>query len=227
MSHYCAIVFSHTPDEVDDLLAPYCECVEAGSPYAVFVKDPDADVDRFTKKRGYWHNPDGKWDWYALGNRWKGTLKLKPGKSGEYGPLNKYDDPSELRPGYCDRALASDLDFSRDEEAYKTALRRWEALVEGAKVEKTDGDMPISPYKPEYYINEYGSKEFYAECGSMFVPYAFITADGKWHAGGNVGWFGMDDSTVEKKRKYREEFYEYLKTACEQGLIASMIDLHT
>ena len=39
MSHFNTLVFSHTPDEVDDLLAPFCECVEPYSPYAVFVKD--------------------------------------------------------------------------------------------------------------------------------------------------------------------------------------------
>jgi hypothetical protein len=26
---------------------------------------------------GYWHNPNGHWDWYELGGRWTGTLKLK------------------------------------------------------------------------------------------------------------------------------------------------------
>lgn len=27
---------------------------------------------------GYWENPNAKWDWYAIGGRWSGLLKLKP-----------------------------------------------------------------------------------------------------------------------------------------------------
>ena len=36
MSHLNTLVFSHTPEQVDDLLAPFNECVEPGSPYGVF-----------------------------------------------------------------------------------------------------------------------------------------------------------------------------------------------
>ena len=39
MSHFNVAVFSHTPDEVDALLAPFIEQVEPYSPYAVFEED--------------------------------------------------------------------------------------------------------------------------------------------------------------------------------------------
>ena len=48
MSHFNVAVFSHTPDEVDALLAPFIEQVEAGSPYAVFEEDEDYEVDAVT-----------------------------------------------------------------------------------------------------------------------------------------------------------------------------------
>lgn len=38
---------------------------------------------------GYTHNPDAKWDWYAIGNRWSGYLLGKDGH--EYNEL-KFDD---------------------------------------------------------------------------------------------------------------------------------------
>ena len=41
MSHFNVAVFSHTPDEVDTLLAPFIEQVEPYSPYAVFEEDED------------------------------------------------------------------------------------------------------------------------------------------------------------------------------------------
>jgi len=42
------------------------------------------------KENGEWHefstyNPDSKWDWYLLGGRWSGMIKLKEGKTGDVG----------------------------------------------------------------------------------------------------------------------------------------------
>ena len=51
MSHFNVAVFSHTPDEVDALLAPFIEQVEPYSPYAVFEEDEDYEVDAATGKQ--------------------------------------------------------------------------------------------------------------------------------------------------------------------------------
>ncbi len=227
MSHFSTLVFSHTPEQVDELLAPFNECVNASSPYGVFEDDSDADVDKTTGRNGYWRNPNAKWDWYELGGRWRGTLKLIDGKRGEFAPLTKYDDPARNRPGYCDRALAADIDFSRDEDAYQRALRRWEIMVEGVEstLEEKE-DFTLRLYKPEYYLRRYNNKEFYAEFESGSVPYAYVSEDGVWHCAGRMGWFGCDDVNYENLRKYVEEFNEYLALAVQQGLLVSMMDLH-
>lgn len=226
MSHFNTIVFSHTPEEVDSLLEPFCESVEAGSPYAVFEEDEEGNMDEQTSKKGFWHNPNATWDWYEWAGRWRGLLKLKANAQGESAPLGKYDDPARNRPGYCDRAPASSLDFSRDEMAYRKSLRRWEVLVEGATPTDEEKETFFFAFKPEYYINRYGSKEFFAEYESSSIPYAFVTADGEWHSCGRMGWFGCDDSSLESIQQYHKEFIAYLEEACKQGLYASMMDLH-
>lgn len=38
-------------------------------------EEPDED----TGKLGYWHNPNARWDWYAVGGRWSDRLMLKDG----------------------------------------------------------------------------------------------------------------------------------------------------
>ena len=226
MSHFNTLVFSHTPDEVDDLLAPFCECVEPYSPYAVFVKDEECDIDKASGRKGYWMNPDAKFDWYCCPGRWRSTLKLKAGKTGVRAPLGKYDDPACDRLGYCDRALVADLDTSRDEKAYLKALRRWEIVVEGAKPTPEEQKEQFLVYKPEFYLQRYGDKEFYAQYESSFIPYAFVSADGQFRACGRMGWFGCDNSTRESMEEYWTEFNAYLEEARKQGLIASMMDLH-
>lgn len=226
MSHFNTLVFSHTPDEVDDLLAPFCECVEPGSPYAEFEEDEEGELDEITGKKGYWSNPNARWDWYEWAGRWRSALKLKEGKTCERAPLNKYDKPENDRPGYCDRALASDIDISRNEAAYQKALRRWEIMVESADPTPEEKKELLFLYKPEFYLKRYGDKEFYAQYESSFVPYAFISVDGEWHGCGRMGWFGCDDSTRESMEKYWTEFNAYLEGASSQGLIVSMMDLH-
>jgi hypothetical protein len=130
MSHFNVAVFSHSPDEVDALLAPFIEQVEPYSPYAVFEEDEDYEVDAATGKQGHWYNPNARWDWYCVGGRWRGQLKLLEGKTGRYGSDCTSDEQEMLPKGRCDSARVQDCDFSQDEEAYKKALPH---MIESAK----------------------------------------------------------------------------------------------
>lgn len=229
MSHYNVAVFTRngTQDELETLLAPYDEDVEPDSPYAEFEEDEDGELDEATGKRGYWSNPNAKWDWFVWGGRFRAWLKLKPGKTGENAPFDRYDKPFDYPSGCYDRALAADIDLSRDDDAYKRALRHWEVVVEGAKKTNAEkADFSLQLFKPEYYIRRYDYKEFYADCMSSRVPYAYLTADGEWRSPGRMGWFGCDDVAYAAFTEYIQGFREYLKTAAEQGLTASVMDLH-
>lgn len=56
------------------------------------------------------YNPDSKWDWYQLGGRWTGFLKLKEGSDGEVGEHSLVSE-RRAKPGYADAALKKDIDF--------------------------------------------------------------------------------------------------------------------
>ena len=64
MSHFSVAVFSRTPGDVEELLAPFIEQVDADSPYAEFVESTDCDFDEDAKAKGYWRNPNARWDWW-------------------------------------------------------------------------------------------------------------------------------------------------------------------
>ncbi len=58
---------------------------------------------------GSWHeystyNPNSKWDWYQLGGRWSGLIKLKPGKNGKKGKAGVGDNEVGI-----DQALKGDI----------------------------------------------------------------------------------------------------------------------
>lgn len=85
---------------------------------------------------GSWENPNRKWDWYQVGGRWSGKLKLKPGANGLTG------DPGLMGSRFAegnrtDQARKGDIDWigMRDEEGAK-AKERWEhaqAITGGEK----------------------------------------------------------------------------------------------
>ena len=226
MSHFTVAVFSHSIDEIDELLAPYNEVVDADSTFAEFVEDDDGKFDETFQKKGYWHNPDARWDWYTIGGRWRGHLKLLPGKSGTYGPGYTEEERKNLDPGRCDSALVSDCDLSRDEAAYQRALRFWEVAVEKKPMTEEEKKQFIVIYNDKYYRERYSSKESFAEHESAFSTYAFLTADGEWHETGHMGWWGVDNATQESLECYMKEFQAYLTEAREKGLLLTIVDCH-
>lgn len=89
---------------------------------------------------GYWENPNAKWDWYSLGGRWTGFLKLKPGKGGKVGRPGVQTDPAEY--GWVDQARAGDVDWEgMRAAAVEKSLPNFDrafALVNGRKVPSWD-----------------------------------------------------------------------------------------
>lgn len=57
-------------------------------------------------------NPNAKWDWYQVGGRWSGFLKLKTGAKGELGERSLLDNSPDTRAGYADVARKGDVDFA-------------------------------------------------------------------------------------------------------------------
>ncbi len=74
-------------------------------------------------------NPNRKWDWYQVGGRWSGFLKLKPefvgqGENGDRSWTNRDEAISVLQ---CDSALKGQIDFEgmRKEDG-DAAAKRWD-----------------------------------------------------------------------------------------------------
>ena len=208
MSHFSVHIFTHhgTESELESLLEPFCEVVEPGDPYAVFEPDdnPHASVNPETGERGWWVNPNARWDWWQKGGRWRDGLRLKTGETAE-------------------EARVRDLNLSPDTKAVKDAGGFWEHAVNGAPLE---GDKPIFTFKPEYYTDRYGTKENYVRAVTSGAPYAFITPDGEWHETGKMGWFGVDDATAATLTKFQAEWEAFVTDPDNQDLFVTVIDCH-
>jgi len=239
MSHYTVSVLHRADQDIDELLAPYDENLEV-EPYMVYTREAairqakehwaaeslagKTDDEIFNMfSDGYvkddeqnlysTYNPDAKWDWYSVGGRWGGSLKLKQDARADYGGSDAVDE-----------ARIADIDFSPDEEAYKRALRFWEVAVEGDK--QREGEDFFIFYKPEYYLEYYGTKEKYAKYTSQWSSFAVVTPDGKWHEPGQMGWFGMSNTTANSQRDWNEHFMERFIESADGDLIITVVDCH-
>lgn len=236
MSHFTVAVFTRTDDheELEALLDPFNECTEEKE-YLEFQPCPKTKeeveakyevekenyedfedfllhyygyrVNEATGEYGYTCNPNAKWDWWQIGGRWGGLLKIK-------------------KDGACDNsAKVADVDFTPDQNAYNKAIRFWEVVVEGKeRLPHENKEDFFHFYKPEYYIQYYGTKEAYAESCSCFSTYAFLTADGEWVGKGDMGWFGMGTDTGESAREYQKKLDKYI--ADHPELYITIIDCH-
>lgn len=104
-----------------------------------FAKDYHGSNGRDPEKGryGHWENPNRKWDWYQVGGRWSGLLKLKPGADGAVGETGLMGSHHAKGEDRADQARKGDIDWAglRD-EAEATAREKWQhanAITGGEK----------------------------------------------------------------------------------------------
>lgn len=152
MSHFTILVPARDEQELEAKLLPYheyeCTGIEA---YLQFVPTDMEDLHRcyvehgkggdfeqfaqdwggYTKNEqgvyGRTTNPQAKWDWWVVGGRWTGLLKLLPGATGGNGTPSLLSQPNQ-DPFRCDTALVGDVNTeamkieNTDENGFLKAL---------------------------------------------------------------------------------------------------------
>jgi len=158
MSHFTVMVIGNNPEEqlapYDEgiNMTPYVDgemsdedkqrmidyYKKSGIEYPTFNqlyenKGKDWNNNEWEKRDGVWvristYNPKSKWDWYSLGGRWTGFLKLKKGATGQVGQPGVMTNPAN--EGYVDSALKKDIDFlGMMDDAAKEAGERYDLVM--------------------------------------------------------------------------------------------------
>jgi len=177
MSHFTVAVITAeqpTADHLEGILQPWheYECTGVDDEYVIDIDVTDelqADFAKHAKEgqsfedfvpywtsaevredgRCYRHtNPNAKWDWWTVGGRWTGLLKLKPGSRGHLGHRAWCAEAAE--PGTADQARISDIDLTgmaadgnplrtfavvKDRQWFEKGKMGWWACVSDAKPE--------------------------------------------------------------------------------------------
>ncbi|NJO50840.1 MAG: hypothetical protein HC840_16885 [Leptolyngbyaceae cyanobacterium RM2_2_4] len=219
---------SEESDKLKDALSYY------GLENRVVSDESDAEIDGEDAKHKYGFavvkngklikavnrtNPNRKWDWYQVGGRWSGLLKLKPEfaknkfPQGDKSWTNSNEADIE---GYVDSAPVGQVDFkAMREEAIARREKYW------AEAEAETKDTAMRYFR--YGIQKDDTKESYVNRGANFSLYALVK-DSKWFAKGEMGWFGMssDDMTDEQ---WQEEFTKLLNDLPPETII-TVVDCH-
>ena len=82
-------------------------------------------------------NPNKQWDWWVVGGRWSGHLKMKEGARAVVGRKGLMGSCSNDGPGYGDQATLAEIDLAGMRED-----RRAENLALWDKVHAAAGDLP-------------------------------------------------------------------------------------
>lgn len=138
--HFCVLAIHPDSMPIEEVMRPYDENLPV---YA--AKDGDYL---------YHYNPNGKWDWFEVGGRWKGSLKLYNGQS-------------------VDSALVKDVDMSFNLNDYNTALKYWDDVM-------SDKISPVLSSK-ERLLQDYFSRDNYAALQAMFHFAYVIDYCGNWN----------------------------------------------
>jgi hypothetical protein len=100
------------------------------------------------------YNPDSKWDWYAVGGRWCGFLKVREGADvPDINPSREWTDDAESAAALAEKTKEAVADQAYNKnilwdkmiaESGQTAYKRWEAV---ANVLGTDSNGRINQPK--------------------------------------------------------------------------------
>lgn len=205
------------PEGAEEVEVPIKELYSSEDDYV--AASCDYEIDKETGKRGYWENPNRKWDWYVVGGRWDGLLLCKDGTRKN---VAKVKDVFFIQ----DQAISGtdpieDIHrFAGGEELIK-GYRVPELLVPEIKtvVDQARKDwnevMSAESGYPEGYLSKlYGSEDDYVKEMVTISTYAVLTPDGKWHERGQMGWFGMSSETEEEGKAFDDSYYEnFIKNA--------------
>lgn len=150
------------------------------------------------------YNPNSKWDWWCIGGRFSGCLKVWE------------DDESML----VSSAKVKSVDFTPDKEEYDKAYNWW--------VEHIDSDKEWDSFiKKEYYTDTYKDATDYATRCAQFSTFAVVTPDGVWHEKGEMGWFACSDETPEEARSWDENYYNtFIAPYLDGDYCITIVDCH-
>lgn len=122
------------PDEYEQVKLPMKEVYDSFEAYVDEWHGYKFDEEQ--QAYGYWENPNKKWDWYQIGGRWRGLLRVKEMADAAYGERSlvatscaqENGDPNGYltdQPHEADIAMVKDIDFEGMDLEVDGKIEEW------------------------------------------------------------------------------------------------------
>lgn len=178
---------------------------------------------------GYYHNPNGKWDWWSLGGRWQGLLTAKPmtpdftviyGEPGVFGSIGD----EYKRPGFrlgCDGCRKGDLDFDwAREENVRSVQMRWDQMIAGGH----QNDLGLRQFQYGFDKDSTLEQELQeAQNCHPFNTFALLK-NGVWYERGEMGWFASVKND-KGRNDWRGELHQLWDDIADDQIVV-VVDCH-
>lgn len=207
----------HPPDEF-----PVVQVAHSGryATFEAFVADWHGlkKRDPETGHYGYWRNPNERWDWWVMGGRYSGRLKLKSGADGVRGQRSWSNEEEPIADGFADQAKIGDLDWDGMAQHRMSERVKWWVEYEKA-VAKGDSAFAMM----EFGVERGQTREQYIEAGREFSCFA-VVKNGKWYERGAMGWWGIVSN--EKDASVWKEQLSSLLADLPPETLLTIVDCH-
>jgi len=220
--------------------------IEGEHKYGYTLLNEAGEVEKVIRRT----NSNAQWDWYSVGGRWTGMLKLKPGKIGSTGRPGLMTEAA--KEGTADQAIKGDIDWEgmRTDAGTKAAAlwdkvnnvapNKWESWD---SVLKRIGSGKIDEAR-NFYHSQPGRVAIRADQDLIWVEddvliprdeyiqaardkacstYA-VVVDSKWIGKGKMGWFGMSDDK-EDSVTWAKKVTELIDSLSDDTLL-TIVDCH-
>jgi len=256
MTHYTVLVIG---ENVEDKLAPYDEEIATEPyikyTYGELIKEKrNLTMKNITYRQQYlnmniknfardWYglkidskgnalstyNPKSKWDWYSIGGRWQGLLKLKPQLKYPDRVLKgkkSFMDNDEYKEGYCDQACFVDIDWKAIKKEQKDRLlETWKKTTTICESPDKHEEYEVKYHK--HIIEQYKTQKNYLKEHTVgFKTYSVITDDGEWHSPGDMGWWGCSSESENEKLEWDKSFKKQFLTGLKPETLITVVDCH-
>lgn len=180
------------------------------------------------------YNPDSKWDWYQLGGRWTGFLKLKNGAEGEVGDFSLVST-TRADNGWCDQALKQDIDFEgmRDKsgndarDRYNEVLIVFGGVIPKVEIKWSDiAELNRETLGHFFDVTDFDCtlEEYVQQARDNAISTFAILKDGVWYERGKMGWWAIVSDEKEKD-VWNKEVSKLIDELSDDTLI-SLYDCH-
>lgn len=210
------------PPPPSDLLPPIQACyssIPAGyEEVDVPIKDVYPSFDAFMEQRadrhpetgkyGYWMNPNARWDYWLIGDRWTGVFEPT---------YDLHNNPRNFEPCKDCHGTGHLADVPEHERIADNTTSQCKTC-EG-KGEQLKWILPV--YDGDFALV---SKVLAMKEEDLYLPCAIVTSTGKWIEAPTDAWWAEKGDTNPAIRKWRKHVQKVLKE--HEAFIVVVLDCH-